>query len=172
MILLSCQRLWSNEVRLWLSVIAHNPGNLRQRLASPRRIKNWSLTNLQQWLVKTGRPPVKPARYHWLLLAEGHLNRRLFGTLLGLIVALPQRGDWENIREGNLAAQKSSRGKSATSKAGWRWETDQTRQRKGQSEPRCHPKGGTARSVLKRWGSRCLLLGEQGRTNRKFRLAS
>ncbi len=100
----------SNEIRLRLSLIAHNPGNLRQRLASPRRTPNWSLTSLQEWPVKTGRPLVKPARHHWLLLAEGHLNRRLFGSLLGLIVALPQRGGWENVRESNLAAQKSSRG--------------------------------------------------------------
>ena len=29
---LSCQRLLSNEVRLWLSVIAYNLGNLWRRL--------------------------------------------------------------------------------------------------------------------------------------------
>ena len=38
------------------------------------------------------------------------VRRRVFGSLLGSIVALPQRGGWKNIREGNLAAQKSSRG--------------------------------------------------------------
>jgi hypothetical protein len=92
MTLLICHRFRSNEVRLWLSVIAYNLGNLWRRLALPHRISNWSLTSLQQWLVKTGRPLVKPARHHWLLLAEGHLNRRLFCGLLGLIVALPQRG--------------------------------------------------------------------------------
>ncbi len=33
---------------------------------------------------------VKHARYYWLLLAEGHLNRRLFGDmLLDRIWALP-----------------------------------------------------------------------------------
>ena len=30
-------------------------------------------------LMKTGGRLVKHARYYWLLLAEGHLNRRLFG---------------------------------------------------------------------------------------------
>ncbi len=32
---------------------------------------------------------VKHARYYWLLLAEGHLSRRLFGSLLRMIAALP-----------------------------------------------------------------------------------
>jgi hypothetical protein len=31
-------------------------------------------------------------RYYWLLLAEGHLNRRLFGELLGRLAALPAPG--------------------------------------------------------------------------------
>jgi hypothetical protein len=51
---LSCHRFRSNEVRLWLSVIAYNLGNLWRRLALPSRIDNWSLTSLQQRLVKTG----------------------------------------------------------------------------------------------------------------------
>src|ERR1700689_3372160 len=40
---LSCHHFRSNEVRLWLSVIAYNLGNLWRRLAMPRRIGNWSL---------------------------------------------------------------------------------------------------------------------------------
>ena len=86
---LSCHRFRGNEVRLWLSVIAYNLGNLWRRLALPRRIGNWSLTSLQQRLVKTGGRLVKHARYYWLLLAEGHLTRRLFGSMLRMIVALP-----------------------------------------------------------------------------------
>ena len=69
---LSCHRFRSNEVRLWLSVIAYNLGNLWRRLALPKKIENWSLTGLQQRLVKTGGRLVKHARYHWLLLAESH----------------------------------------------------------------------------------------------------
>jgi len=67
---------------------AYSLGNLWRRLALPRRIKNWSLTSLQQRLVKTGGRLVKHARYYWLLLAEGHLNRRRFGAMLGRIVLL------------------------------------------------------------------------------------
>ena len=86
---LSCHRFRGNEVRLWLSLIAYNLGTLWRRLALPRKIRNWSLTSLQQRLVKTGGRLVKHARYYWLLLAEGHLNRRLFGSMLRMIAALP-----------------------------------------------------------------------------------
>jgi hypothetical protein len=51
---LSCHRFRANQVRLWLSVIAYNLGNLWRRLALPAGIANWSLTSLQQRLVTTG----------------------------------------------------------------------------------------------------------------------
>ena len=86
---LSCHRFRSNEVRLWLSLIAYNLRNLWRRLVLPTRIDNWSLTSLQQRLVKTGGRLVKHARYYWHLLAESHLTRRLFGAILGRIAALP-----------------------------------------------------------------------------------
>jgi len=86
---LSCHRFRSNQVRLALSLLAYNLGNLWRRLALPRRIEHWSLTSLQQRLVKTGGRLVKHARYYWLLLAEGHLNRQRFGTMLGRIALLP-----------------------------------------------------------------------------------
>jgi hypothetical protein len=70
-------------------VIAYNLGNLWRRLALPKRIGNWSLTSLQQRLVKTGGRLVKHARYYWLLLAESYLTRRLFGALVRRIEALP-----------------------------------------------------------------------------------
>jgi len=60
---LRCHRFRSNEVRLWVSVIAYNLGNL------------WRL--------------LKHARYCWLWLAEGHLPRRLFGAMVRRIEALP-----------------------------------------------------------------------------------
>ncbi len=45
---LSCHRFRANEVRLWLSLIAYNLGNLWRRLALPRGIGNWSLTSGKQ----------------------------------------------------------------------------------------------------------------------------
>ena len=86
---LSYHRFRPNEVRLWLSVIAYNLGNLWRRLVLPRRIGNWSLTSLQQRLVKTGGRLIKHARYYWLLLAESHLTRRLFGAMVGRLESLP-----------------------------------------------------------------------------------
>ena len=86
---LSCHRFRSNEVRLWLSLIAYNLGNLWRRLVLPRRIEKWSLTSLQRRLVKTGGRLVKHARYFWLLLAESHLTRRLFESMVRRIEALP-----------------------------------------------------------------------------------
>jgi hypothetical protein len=86
---LSCHRFRGNEVRLWLSILAYNLGNLWRRLVLPKGIGTWSLTSLQQRLVKTGGRLVKHARYYWLLLAESHLTRRLFGSMLRRMEGLP-----------------------------------------------------------------------------------
>jgi hypothetical protein len=58
-------------------------------LALPQRIENWSLTSLQQRVVKMGGRLVKHARHYRLDLAEGNLNRRRFGAMLGRITFLP-----------------------------------------------------------------------------------
>src|SRR4029453_4168190 len=55
------------ERRLQLRVLAYNLGNLWRRLVLPKRIDSWSLTSLQQRLVKTGGRLMKHARYYWLL---------------------------------------------------------------------------------------------------------
>jgi Transposase DDE domain group 1 len=86
---LSCHRFRANEVRLWLSLIAYNLGNLWRRLALPAPIGKWSLTSLQQRLVKTGGRLIQHARYYWLMLAESHLTRRLFAGMLAKIALLP-----------------------------------------------------------------------------------
>ncbi|MGB2678422.1 MAG: IS1380 family transposase [Candidatus Acidiferrum sp.] len=86
---LSCHRFRSNKVRLWLSILAYNLGNLWRQLVLPKGIGTWSLTSLQQRLVKTAGRLVKHARYYWLLLAESHLTRRLFGSMLRRMEGLP-----------------------------------------------------------------------------------
>ena len=45
---LSRQHFRSNEVRLWLSLIACNYGNLWRRLVPPKKIENWALISRQQ----------------------------------------------------------------------------------------------------------------------------
>jgi hypothetical protein len=89
---LSCHRFRSNEVRLGLSVLAYNLGDLWRRVGLPSRIDIWSLTSLQQRLVKTGSRLVKHARYYWLFLAERHLTRGLFGSMVRRISELPLPG--------------------------------------------------------------------------------
>ena len=68
--------------------MAYNLGNLWRRLVLPKKIENWSLTSLQQRLVKTGGRLVKHALYYWLMPAESHLTRRLFGSMVRRIGAL------------------------------------------------------------------------------------
>ncbi len=84
----SCHRFRSNQVRLAVSLLAYNLGNLWRRLTLPKRIENWSLMSLQQRLVKTGGRLVKHARYYWLFLAEGHLTRQLFAAMVRRIAVL------------------------------------------------------------------------------------
>jgi hypothetical protein len=43
---LSCHRFRGNEVRLWLSILGYNLGNLWCRLTLPAVISDWSLTRL------------------------------------------------------------------------------------------------------------------------------
>ena len=66
------------------------PGEPVAAAGAAEENRHWSLTSLQQRLVKTGGRLVKHARYYWLLLlAESHLTRRLFGGMLRRIAALP-----------------------------------------------------------------------------------
>lgn len=60
-----------------------------RRLVLPLRVGKWSRSSLQQRLVKTGGRLIQHARYHRLLLAEGHLTRRLFGAMVRGMGALP-----------------------------------------------------------------------------------
>ena len=85
---LSCHRFRPNEVRLWLSLIAYNLGNLWRRLVLPQKNENLPLTSLQQRVVKTGGRLVKHARYYWLMLAESHLTKRLFAGMVQRIGTL------------------------------------------------------------------------------------
>ena len=54
-----------------------------------KKIEKWSLTSLQQRLVKTGGQLIRHARYYWLLLVESHLTRRLFASMVRRIAGLP-----------------------------------------------------------------------------------
>ena len=73
---------------MWLSILAYNLGNLWRRLTLPGGIENWSLTSMQQRLVKTGGRLVKHARYYWFMLADGHLTRARFAAMSRRIAML------------------------------------------------------------------------------------
>jgi hypothetical protein len=85
---LSCHRFRANEVRLLLGVIAYNLGNLLRRLVLTATIQDWSLTRLQQRLIKTGGRLIRHARYFTLQLAESYLTGPLCRQILRRIERL------------------------------------------------------------------------------------
>ena len=85
---LSCHRFRANEVRLLLGVIAYTLGNVLRRLVLPVTIQDWSLTSLQQRLIKTGGRLIRHARYFTLQLAESYLTGPLFRQILRRIERL------------------------------------------------------------------------------------
>ncbi len=110
---LSCHRFRSNDVRTWLSVMASNLRSLWRRLVLPQRIGNWSLTSLQQRWAKTGGRLVEHARYYWLLLAESHLTRRLFGKMVRRIDALAVATRWTEAMRGAKLGDQGGEGRKA-----------------------------------------------------------
>jgi hypothetical protein len=57
-------------------------------------VKNKSTIPALQRLVKTGGRVVKHARCYWLMLAESHLARRLFASMVRRIGALAVATGW------------------------------------------------------------------------------
>jgi hypothetical protein len=110
---LSCHRFRANEVRLLLGVIAYNLGNLLRRLVLPVTIQDWSLTSLQQRLIKTGGRLIRHARYFTLQLAESYLTGPLFRQILRRIERLAwhphDRGRRLEALRGPPAAEVSPR---------------------------------------------------------------
>jgi len=64
---LCCHRFRSYEVRLWLSVLAYNLGNLWRRLVLPERIDNWSLN---QFAAAVGEDRGQAGQARAVLLAD------------------------------------------------------------------------------------------------------
>jgi len=73
-------RYWSTFTKIPLTSARRKHWSTYRQ--SSARVANWSLTSLQQRLVKAGGRLIKHARYYGLLLAESHLTRRLFGNML------------------------------------------------------------------------------------------
>ena len=60
---LSCRSFAANAVRLQLHALAYNIGNFLRTLATPEPIRDWSLTNLKEKLIKIGAKVVRHGRY-------------------------------------------------------------------------------------------------------------
>lgn len=85
---LSCRTFKDNQARLQLFALAYTLGNFLRRLALPKPIQNWSLTTLQEKLVKVGAKVTRHAKYVFFQLAEVAVPRRLFAAILDRIARL------------------------------------------------------------------------------------
>ena len=83
---LSCRSFAANAVRLQFHALAYNLGNFLRTLATPEPIKNWSLTSLQEKLIKIGAKVVSHGRYVAFQMAE--VPRNLFADILRMIAEL------------------------------------------------------------------------------------
>jgi hypothetical protein len=81
---LSCRSFAANAVRLQLHALAYNLGTL----ATPKPIKDWSLTSLKEKLIKIGAKVVIHGRYVAFQMAEVAIPRNLFADVLRLIAEL------------------------------------------------------------------------------------
>jgi hypothetical protein len=82
---LSCRRFRDNQARLQLFALAYNLGNFLRQLALPRPVRTWTLTTLQEKLIKIGAKAVHHARAVTFQLAEVAVPRALFAAILGRI---------------------------------------------------------------------------------------
>jgi hypothetical protein len=85
---LSCRSFAANAVRLQLHALAYNLGNFLRTLATPEPINDWSLTSLQEKLIKIGAKLVSHGRYVAFQMAEVAVPRVLFAEILRLISQL------------------------------------------------------------------------------------
>ena len=68
--------------------LAYNLGNVLRTLATPKPIKDWSLTSLKEKLIKIGAKVVGHGRYVAFQIAEVAIPLNLFVDILRLIATL------------------------------------------------------------------------------------
>jgi Transposase DDE domain group 1 len=85
---LSCRSFAANAVRLQLHALAYNLGNFLCTLATPKPIKDWSLTGLKEKLIKIGAKIVSHGRYVAFQMAEVAIPKNLFADILRMIAEL------------------------------------------------------------------------------------
>src|SRR5262249_13364691 len=75
----SNRRLNAQDFEALCEATRRSDQGLRRGLVLPVAIREWSLTSLQQRLLKTGGRLIRHARYFTLQLADSYLTRALFG---------------------------------------------------------------------------------------------
>jgi hypothetical protein len=85
---LSCHSFASNAVRLQLHALAYNLGNFLRTLATPKLVKDWSLTSLKEKLIKIAAKVISHSRYVAFQMAEVAVPRNLFADVPRLIADL------------------------------------------------------------------------------------
>jgi len=78
----SCRSFAANAVRLQLHGLAYKLGNFLLTLATPERIKHWSLTSLKEKLIKIGAKAVSRGRHAAFQDGRGHRPRYLYAGIL------------------------------------------------------------------------------------------
>jgi hypothetical protein len=91
---LSCRRFKDNAARLPLFALAYNLANFLRRLVLPRPIRGWTLTTLQEKLIKIGAKVVRHSEYVLFQLAEVVVPRQLFARILERIARLCPACSW------------------------------------------------------------------------------
>jgi hypothetical protein len=82
---LSCRTFKDNQTRLQLFALAYNLANFVRRSALPPAVRHWSLTTLQEKLVKIGAKVVRHAGYVTFQLAEVAISSKLYRQILDRI---------------------------------------------------------------------------------------
>jgi len=82
---LSCKRFRDNEVRLQLHALAYNLATFLRCIELPEAMADWSLTSLQQKLIKIGARVVRHARAITFQLAEVAVTGPMVRAILAAI---------------------------------------------------------------------------------------
>jgi hypothetical protein len=80
---LSCRTFTANAVRLQLHALAYNLGNFLHTLPTPGPIKDWSLSGLNEKLIKIGAKVISHGRSIAFQIAEVAIPRHVFQEICG-----------------------------------------------------------------------------------------
>jgi hypothetical protein len=118
---LSCCSFAADAVRVQLHMLAYNLAKFMQTLALPEAVKQWSLTSLQEKLVKIAAKVVCQGRYVIFEMAEVAVPKELFREILRLIDRLRPRAAPAQDWGGRMRHHNGRRGSEWRGKGPNRW---------------------------------------------------